>query len=159
MPGSTNNFSSNISLALSAAPQGVYDPVQQSDMGDHFAATQTLSQILSDVITVRVLFLVGMTAGQIVSFSFIPGSGTEMIGVPCPAGGGSTPIGFLDADVLPGDYGIVHRSGICRQYSGLTFPAEYATAASGGVQVNPGSGVVRLGFSLDEHSIMFKGIL
>lgn len=154
MVGTTNTFSSNISLALTAAPQGVYDPSTLNDTLNHFSSTQKLSSVLSDCATVKLLFLVGVTAGKFISISSNP---SEALGIPAPAGFG---IGFLTEDVAPGTYGTVYSSGINSFLTGLSPGVFYYTIAGGNISSAPsGAGpYMQVGFASNTTTLIVQNI-
>ena len=151
MAGTTNSFSSNLALGLSAAPQGLYEPGAKSDTESHFNATQFLSSALSDATTVKLLFLVAVTAGKFIAPSTTIG---EAIGI--TASGDFPTIGFLLADVAAGQYGIVCTRGVNKLLTGLTPGGVYYTADNGGIALSPiipGSGF-RIGFASNSTTLI-----
>lgn len=150
--GTTSTFSSNLELGLAAAPQGVYNPVEQNDITDLYGATQSLSQSISDAFTVRIMFLTAMTAGTFVTVS---PSTTEAIAV--KSSNNTRVLGFLVDEVGPGDYGRVFCRGINRFLTGLSPGVAYFADVNGGV-TTVGVGGVLLGFALDENTLVVQSL-
>lgn len=153
MAGTTSSYSSNLDLALSAAPQGVYDPRTQSDVdGLHFS-TQSLSSTVSDAVTVRILFLVAVSAGKFIRSAVNP---NEAIGI--LAGVGNITIGFLNEDVAAGDYAVVYSSGINSSLTGLLPGRDYYLDSNGGVTATPTFPAVRVGFAINPTLLVVQNI-
>ena len=154
MAGTKNTINSNIPLALGANPQGEYTPKELADMEDHFSSTQMLSQIISDAVSTRVLFLVGATAGMFIQ---VGSNGTAALGIPASTGGRA--MGFLKADVSPGEYGIIWGSGINSNLAGLIPGRMYTTSAPGGVTLHTaGAGEFYIGFAITTTAMVVQNM-
>ena len=155
MAGSTDRFVSNIDLPLSSTPQGVYDINAQVDMEEHFNSTQTLSTIISEAFTVKVLFLTAIPAGKFVTVDVSAG---EAIGI-LAQGAGTIAVGFLKQDVAPGEYGIIWTRGYNKNLTGL-IPGTKYQALSGG-DVSPytfGSDQFYAGFAITSTILVVQNI-
>ncbi len=155
MAGSTDKFASNIELPLSSAPQGKYDPVAQADMEDHFNSTQTLSNLISEAFTTRILFLVAVPAGKFISVDVSVG---EAIGI-LAAGGVNVVIGFLKEAVAPGEYGVVWSCGYNTNMSGLTPGVKYKAIAGGDVAPYvPSTNQCYVGFAITPTTLVVQNM-